>query len=508
MGCLHGLWQRYPPLAAMRRQYLPPTNFITVHYLYFTTLCFIASVVFYCSSSPRWSISYIDSLFLVTSAMTEAGLNTVNLSQMTTFQQVILWLLIILGSSIWVSIWTVLFRKRHFEKQFKDIARRATLRSQRSADRRYSVTDIPLAKRLKSLSRSKTAPFSEDPGTEYRGIHDAQKGSRGVPPISSPISVQKLREPVPGPDKHTPANTSELSSRDAAPAEEAARDHVAFVDPQNESPRATTTGHDLGTGLSRRHVLTSDDRDLEAGPLKHEMSHRQFLTAKKVGRNAQFHNLTNEERENLGGTEYRALKVLSVAVPIYFFTWQILGCVALGAWIATNKPEPAKTNAINPWWNGIFNGASAFNNSGMSVLDYNMIPYQDSYFVLVVMGAMVLAGNTAYPVFLRFWLWGILKLLDLLTYETSFQNLKETLEYILKYPRRVYTNLFPARATWWLLFMLFALNGTDWVAFEVLNLGNTLLEPLSFGTRIIDGLFQAIGTYSTSLKEKAVSNYT
>lgn len=44
--------------------------------------------------------------------MTEAGLNTINLSQMNTFQQFILFLLILLGSAIWVSIAVV--RKAHF----------------------------------------------------------------------------------------------------------------------------------------------------------------------------------------------------------------------------------------------------------------------------------------------------------------------------------------------------------------------------------------------------------
>lgn len=86
------------------------------------------------------------------------------------------------------------------------------------------------------------------------------------------------------------------------------------------------------------------------------------------------------------------------------------------------------------------------------------------------------------------------KALKLVTYPEDLIEWKETLEYILKYPRRVYTNLFPSRQTYWLVFMLFVLNGTDWVAFEVLNLGNSTLEQTPLGSRIIDGLFQAIGT--------------
>ena len=54
--------------------YLPPLNFITLHYAYFISTCMLASLVFWGSSNPRYSIGYTDSLFLVVSAMTEAGL--------------------------------------------------------------------------------------------------------------------------------------------------------------------------------------------------------------------------------------------------------------------------------------------------------------------------------------------------------------------------------------------------------------------------------------------------
>lgn len=490
------LLRRHPrPMRAWRaaRPYLPPLNFITLHYLYFITVCFVASLIFWGSSSPQYSISYVDSLFLVISAMTETGLNTVNLSEMTTWQQVILWLLIILGSSIWVSIWTVMARKHAFESRFRDIARRSRLRSPRATDRRRSlVADLPLAQKLsRTFGRSRTQVAGGDPASEpdtHRiTVQDPVTGSSAVLPISGPVAVERLGATVivPRQDQDAGANSG------AGLSDASARDHISFVD--GARAHATASGLYQGPAPRRRMSTSGDGAGLEAGPIVPEMSHRQYLTAKKVGRNAQFHDLSSEEREYLGGTEYRALKVLSIAVPVYFFTWQIFGCIGLGAWISRYQPGPALENGINPWWNGIFNGVSAFNNSGMSVLDANMTVYGSSYFVLVCMGAMILAGNTAYPVFLRFWLWGILKLLELLTYEESFRDLKLTLEYILKYPRRVYTNLFPSRATWWLLFMLFVLNGTDWVAFEVLNFGNPELESVPVGSRIIDGLFQAIG---------------
>ncbi|KAI0107291.1 TrkH-domain-containing protein [Hypoxylon sp. NC0597] len=490
------------------RSLLPPLNFITIHYAYFIIVCLVSSLVFWGSSDPKFSISYVDSLFLVTSAMTEAGLNTVNLSQMTTWQQVLLWLLIIIGSSIWVSIWTVLVRKHAFEVRFEEIVRKE--RKRRLERRNASLTLLPITRRLRTFGRSRTVPDSSGTATSWE-----QRQTINLPTISRPSDARLLSAIVPphrdvGPRDHITPESQSLShvsgsvshrrnpppSGDVVPppdAQEAARDnsnpsgnaeHVAFVDDLGLGARSTSIAP---SGTTARRQLSSTDTAI---------NRNSYLRAHKVGRNGQFHDLTSEERDELGGTEYRALKLLSIVVPLYFFLWQFLGCISLGAWIANNLPQPALDNGISPWWNGIFNGVSAFNNSGMSVLDANMIPYGSAYFVLIVMGAMILAGNTAYPVFLRSILWCSLKVLKLVTYPQDLVEWKETLEYILKYPRRVYTNLFPSRQTYWLVFMLFVLNGTDWVAFEVLNLGNTTLEKTPLGSRIIDGLFQALAVRS------------
>lgn len=216
---------------------------------------------------------------------------------------------------------------------------------------------------------------------------------------------------------------------------------------------------------------------------------REFLDRTPAGHNGQFYSLSSEEREQLGGTEYRALKVLAAVVPLYFTLWQLIGCLGLGTWMALNSPGVALANGIDPWWLGIFNGVSAFNNSGMSLLDANMIPFEQAIFVLITMALLLLAGNTAYPIFLRLIFWAWLELPKRTTRANALLDFKATLEFILKYPRRVYTNLFPSRPTWWLLFMVVLLNSIDWVAFELLNLGNPVIESIPQGARVLDGLF-------------------
>lgn len=238
----------------------------------------------------------------------------------------------------------------------------------------------------------------------------------------------------------------------------------------------------------------SRNLDRKSESLDRLVSHEYLGANGSVGRNSQFHGLNEDERENLGGVEYRALYWLSWLVPLYFILWQLLGCLGVAAYIARNRPDSALTNGLNPWWVGAFNAVSAFNNSGMSLLDANMTAYQTAIYMLITMGLLILAGNTCYPIFLRLIVWTIWKLMPS---NDSWEEDKSTLRFLLDHPRRCYTNLFPSEHTWWLLFAVITLNGIDWAAFEILNIGNTVLtDALPRNIRVIDGLFQALAVRS------------
>lgn len=165
------------------RSYLPPLNFITIHYAYFIIVCLVASVIFWGSSNPSRSIGYTDSLFLVVSAMTEAGLNTVNLSQMTTFQQIILWLLIVIGSSIFVSISTVLTRKRVFEQRFEHV-----VKLQKEARRTHRRSMSMPANRNTALNARKPKDPADKSGFESR--HSEPRD-----PVSAPSAAEQVAKP-------------------------------------------------------------------------------------------------------------------------------------------------------------------------------------------------------------------------------------------------------------------------------------------------------------------------
>lgn len=69
-----------------------------------------------------------------------------------------------------------------------------------------------------------------------------------------------------------------------------------------------------------------------------------------IGRNSQFHNLTEKERRKLGGIEYDAIHLLSYVVPVYFVLWQLIGALGIGAYIQLNRPDLALQNgqSIDP----------------------------------------------------------------------------------------------------------------------------------------------------------------
>lgn len=503
------------------RAFLPTRNYITIHYTYFIVVTLVTSAIFWGSSNPAYSISYVDSLFLTVSAMTEAGLNPVNLSQMTTWQQVLLWLLIMLGSAVWVSIWTVVFRLHAFEKHFEEIVeaekeKRRTPRRLRSSSGLTLTSRAPTAEKPPLASSAPpalvgevTKPDSIDGDAERTDTKSSEQQEEGQQQPTPPNDLRdaSTTDVTSALDEQTDVaeDTRHTSATPRLP-------RIAFADtpsPLLRNKNAGTTSasiygaNDTAAQVRRRHVDAGGSEDARRGSTSSSNAERprlhDILTHKTVGRNAQFHDLTSEEREHLGGCEYRALRILATVVPLYFACWQVLGCIALGAWIAHYKPEVATSNGLGAWWTGIFFGVSAFNNSGMALLDANVVPFQSSYFVLIVMGAMILAGNTAYPILLRFIFWSMLKLVSWWTEDDTFVEFKDTLRFILKYPRRIYTNMFPSRQTWWLLFMVFLLNCIDWVGFELLNLGNPVIEAIPVGSRIIDGLFQGLGMSSRDL---------
>ncbi|KAI8724730.1 Potassium transport protein [Fusarium sp. LHS14.1] len=508
------LLEEHPKLETVVSQasrFIPPINYITIHYAYFIFGSLFFSVIFWGSSEPSRSVRYIDALFLVVSSFCDVGLNTVNLSEVTTWQQVLLYLLFILGSALWVSFWTVMARKHAFEKRFEDIV----MAEREMRKRRAAAKPTPALKKFFTFDKFKSSPPATTtlPGLGTRQHTMMEKGDPDEL-MATTLPMRRARsapeDSISSDSEDNDSNTTTVAAHPTLSPN--ANDHITFASgmahPNGRRGSVSIYSHNDENngglpGGRRPSTAESAKSDESEDFLFHW---KKILGSHNTSKRGQFYDLSSDEREALGGCEYRALKVLAVAVPLYGFLWQFLCAIALGAWINTYRPESATINAVNPWWSGIFLSSSSFNNSGMCLHDAGMSAFQDAYFVQITVGILILAGNTAYPLLLRLSLWCCLQVLKLTTPETAHAPWKETIEFILKYPRRVYTTLFPSRATWWLLACITTINTIDWLAFEVLNIGNPVIEDMPVSDRIIAGWFQSVAVRAAGFAVVSISS--
>ncbi|CEH15031.1 related to potassium transporter trk-1 [Ceraceosorus bombacis] len=213
-----------------------------------------------------------------------------------------------------------------------------------------------------------------------------------------------------------------------------------------------------------------------------------------VSRNSRFLELSEHQREELGGIEYRAIDMLCTLVPAYWLFVVFLFIVMVAPWLASRSAaakfyqvrETQAPHEPDSTWFWFFNVVSAFSNTGMSLIDTSMINMADQYFMLIPLGTLIIAGNTGFPILFRFMIWFLSRIVP------STGRTYETLRFLLDHPRRCFVYLFPSAQTWFLLFVLVVLNCTDWVAFLVLDLGNPIIKAIPVGQRVFDGLFQSI----------------
>ena len=212
-----------------------------------------------------------------------------------------------------------------------------------------------------------------------------------------------------------------------------------------------------------------------------------------VAGNSRFVELTEAQRDELGGVEYRAIDLLAKVIPAYWLFLNLFFFTLVAPYINSNAFAKYRPNfddqgkdKPNYTWFWLFQVVSAYTNTGQSLVDTSMTGMQDAYFLLIPMGLLILAGNTAFPIFLRFFIWCF----SLLVPRRS--RLYETIRFVLDHPRRCFVYLFPSSQTRFLLFVLIVFNSIDWVAFLVLDIGNPVIESIPVGTRIFDGLFQSI----------------
>lgn len=227
-----------------------------------------------------------------------------------------------------------------------------------------------------------------------------------------------------------------------------------------------------------------------------------------VGRNSNFLTLTSAQEEELGGVEYRALSLLLKILIGYWILVQFGAIIILLPWLETNnryKPIFEGPGGTSIAWYAIWITCSSFTNGGMSLIDAGFTVFQDAYLLIFVCSFLILAGNTAFPIFLRFSIWFLSKIAPSRPTTSPGSCTKEVLRFLLDHPRRCFVYLFPARQNWYLLGSIIVLNVVSWVAFLVLNVGNPEIEKISTGTRLLAGLLQSLSVRAAGFSVVSIS---
>ncbi|ODQ67279.1 potassium transport protein TRK1/TRK2, partial [Nadsonia fulvescens var. elongata DSM 6958] len=252
--------------------------------------------------------------------------------------------------------------------------------------------------------------------------------------------------------------------------------------------RTTTFDRILSSALGKRREDTVNS--IDTNNLRNHMSSNYLSWQPTIARNSNFVDLSDEQKEELGGVEYRTLKILAKILVIYFFGFHLLAVIILLPWgIHTkNYADMFFSEGFTPTWWSFFTASSSFNDLGFTLTPDSMISFQVSPYVLLFMSFFIVAGNTGFPVLLRFIIW--------VTYKISRfgSQMHESLSFLLDHPRRCFTLLFPSSANWWLFFILVTMNSIDLVLFIVLDLNNPIITGIPTGFRVVCGLFQAFST--------------
>ena len=258
-----------------------------------------------------------------------------------------------LGHAILISITVLFVRKRAFESKFKGISNNLI---QDRESRPTPGLNIPLDGADPKVAN--VQPLNMD-----AGHGDKAPGITEVSPVENSTSL-------------------------------ASDDHIHWAEDDQKTIGARTRSHLPHhrvfpmVGVGARPDLNNHPRDAIPNlPLREESeisrlkgmiqgTQKYFASRGVISRNSQFHGLTPDERERLGGVEYKAVSFLAVIVALYWLMFLIIGIIGVGGWLEANHPDISRENGLSPFWTGAFFAVSAFVNSGMSLLDANMTALQ------------------------------------------------------------------------------------------------------------------------------------
>ncbi|KDQ09512.1 hypothetical protein BOTBODRAFT_148102 [Botryobasidium botryosum FD-172 SS1] len=575
-------------------------NFYRIHVVAFILLPLIGSGIFY-GANGEFPISFLDSLFMCYSAMTQTGLATVNMSTLTGFQQCILFILMMIGDTTVVSMVMILVRKYYFRTRCQTVVRTQPNIFHRTMSRISISSPVAIFPLHRTVTAGTTrAPatskptlikdMSDPPSKSLQGdakqkpISDQKTGSNALivppninerhhvpgapydekhlhPPLEKPVPVHRP------PPSSTRVNLHALSPITPTPTSRSARIAPGVVDPaearrqrhENYFPRTGTmmtsrshhtvvsltdakeTGHGgfpgpasliaavlrwflprtwgrLERNITMPRTTTYNSLHVYRNRLRRSQAAVQDQSGKwskavswlsfdglVVGRNSNFRTdaLSSEQLEEIGGTEYRALKFLSWFIPVYFIGTQILSFLIFAPYLIASphwdSVFQAQFRVVPKAWFSVFQVMSSYTSCGLSLADESMIPFETMYPMIFSIMFTLLAGKQGLPIALRVSIWLCTKIVP------SGSRINETLQFLLDHPRRCFVYLFPSHQTWFLFAILVLFSALEWSCFFVLDKGLGALDSLPIGVRVVAGLFQGLASRASGFSIVNVS---
>ncbi|KAJ5554609.1 hypothetical protein N7513_004568 [Penicillium frequentans] len=514
----------------------PPLDFLTLHYAWIITLSVLSLAIIY----PYGNLRAVDAYFFGASASTESGLNTIDVKVLKTYQQVYIYLIPILGNFGFINIIVVIVRLRWFKKRLQEIAphilrpqlsveqdAEAQLQAERDSEDVSDVASLQEIQYKRSAEKNDEAEVNEGPeifsndspdqSVEPDVDNDAKSPTRDFAPRRQTIqfidndqesSIRDKALYIPPPWRRDRGSFVEVDGNTADDAKSVASTYADQERIEQGLRRrqtavsiysATTRPLEQAASMMFRVGGSSGPGRSQSSPSRKKSKFKQLAlpnisSQATQSRNSQFHHLTAEDRERLGGIEYRSLKLLLKIAIGYFFGLHLFGAICLVGWIQHADPKYraylAECGQGNVWW-GFYTAQTMVDNLGFTLTPDSMVSFQDATFPLIVTSFLTFAGNTCYPCLLRLIIWIMFKLCP------QNSSMKETLNFLLDHPRRCFTLLFPSRPTWILFGILFVMNTIDVIFIIVLDLHNPAVNNLAAGPRVLAAIFQAASARHT-----------
>ncbi|KAH0614804.1 uncharacterized protein H6S33_000440 [Morchella sextelata] len=466
-------------------------NFMAMHYYYLGLCILLGSILIYIPGG----VPFVDAIFFASGAATQSGLNTIDLNKVNTYQQII--------TIHW------------FEKRFEHIVLEAK-------ENRELRRTISLARRSKEvigndhfIERGISHPRSPDDigvlpplpvgvaqrtETSHAVVVNTTRTTLDEPGITEPTSPRIIWDvPIPAraeggveekndierPINFEPPQSSIVNRSSLDTIQDDLE--ISRVESRRSRPRSRSRFGARDNSTSRSMARSRRGRSRSASPIK-----TPYLSyTPSIGRNSQFYDLNDDQRNELGGIEYRSLKTLSWILIGYYVIIHFLGIIVLVPWVLRSQEygDLVKDLALNKVWWGIYTAMTCFNDVGFTLTPDSFISFQKAAFILIFCGLLIVVGNTGFPLFLRFIIWILFVLCP-----EKYVDTKDELNFLLDHPRRCFTLLFPSRPTWWLFGILVGLNLADVILFLVLDYQTPVVKSLPVGLRIVNAFFQAVST--------------